>query len=609
MDQTDQRYASVDPLTRIRLTLLTAGRLQPRQLVGVVDRTVRHGLVPRLPVDFDRRYEQRIPETLRVSLRPLNANTEHLRASLTTETRQSFASKLDAFDRGRLEFLGREVTLDADRTVAWDDSQLDGAPLLWWLKYQSLAVLKWFVLGEGRPARAETFVSETLDPWMRAIISSTEIGSPDYLRRDWIPHAVSLRVLRLCRYCAWLAAHGMLSSRGFLLKYLYKNALFLRNHVERDVGGNHLVENAAALLAAGLLFGNADWEETGRRLFVDTAEAQFLDDGGHFERSPMYHLMVLTRFLTAVDLLEKYGEAVPTIVHETTQAATGFLRALSPPDERIPLLNDAVFGEMFSLSEVLQYADAQSLRHLDGASENDSDNGVKDGPLGASGYFWLGTGDDRLLVDCGAVGPPHLPGHSHVDVLSVMLWLDGQRVLTDTGVYQYADDGRRVYARSARAHNTVEVGDHGPITVGGQYLMGTRVEPTVTEYNPEEGRFVGEYQRSATNPFTRGYRHVRRISVDGDSWRVVDILSGNVPHATSRLHFHPEATVEPDGQNQFRVIRATGEPLGRLTVDPDVDTTLSRTPYFPRFGIERDRDTIEMEYAVGEHAFEISPVE
>lgn len=590
------RHATDGQLTRATLTLHTVSNLRRQQVLGVLERKARHAVIPRLPVDFDRRYARRVPNPLRVSLSPLQTDTDALRRCLLSRTKQSHRSALAAFAEGRLAFLGEPVDLDSDRTIEWEDSQLSDVPLLWWLKFQSLEVLDWFLFGAGPPARSVEFVSEVLDPWLRSMVSRTTIGSPEYLRRDWIPHAVSLRIMRLCRYCAWLAAQDMLAPRGFLLAFTYKNALFLRNHIEHDVGGNHLVENAVALLMAGLVFDDsAEWVETGEQLLVDSAETQFLADGGHFERSPMYHVMVLTRYLTAVDLLDGYDRPVPPGLRATTRQATAFLGDLTPPDGRIPLLNDSVFDEMLAIPEVLDYADLLGIEGTD-----------RDSELGASGYYWLGEGADRMLVDGGAVGPPHLPGHSHVDLLSVMLWLDGQRVLTDTGVYQYVADERRAYARSVQAHNSVRVGDSGPIEVGGQYLMGSRVDPEVVSYhNDDTGEFVGRYR--TTRLFSPGYQHTRRITTDRRTWTVSDSISGESTRSiTSRLHFHPDTTVEPQGKTEFSVRRRSGSLLGRLTVDTHIETELLRTPYFPRFGEQRGRDTIELGYRVGSNEFSIS---
>ncbi len=586
----------MSPVEQAKLGIFTASRLQREQFVGIVERKIRQTVLPRLPFDFDARYERQIPAEPCASLSPLCRNTATLRGCLDADTRRSHRTDLERFESNRIEFLGHDVSLDTDRTIAWDDDQLSDVPLLWWLKFQSLEPLEWFVFGDEKPARSDELVVKVLDPWLRAMASTTTIGAPEYLRRDWIPHAVSLRVMNLSRYCAWLDEHEMLADRQFALEFLYKNALFLRNHVERDVGGNHLIENALALLMAGLVFEqDHSWAELGTELFEETATSQFLGDGGHFERSPMYHIMVLTRFLTAADLLAEYGHPIPPEVERTARRATQFIDGLTPPDGRIPLLNDSQFDEVLSIAEVTAYATAVGV------------SATSDSPaLESSGYYWLGSGVDRMLVDGGPVGPPHLPGHSHVDLLSILLWLDGQRVLTDTGVYQYTADTRRQYARGIRSHNSVQVGDSNPITVGGQYLLGRRTEPKISvrrdrSFEAVEGRY------STPRGPGPSYTHARRILTDEEMWVVVDRVSkaGDAP-TTSRLHFHPSITVERRTEGRFQISTESGESLGEIRLVNCADCVLKSSPYFPEFGTEITRTALEIDYGTTPAGYVIS---
>ncbi|ACV46223.1 MULTISPECIES: heparinase II/III family protein [Halomicrobium] len=571
---------------RLALGVFTAGRLQREQVLGILERKVRHALLPRLPIDFDARYDAQVPNKLKLTAGPINENTRRLRDSLEPETKQRYQERLNHFENGQLSFIGHEVSLDADRTIDWDDDQLEGIPLLWWLKYQSLEPLKWFLFSPEESIDRERVVREVLDPWVRTMASTAQIGTPEYLRRDWIPHAVSLRVMTLSRYSAWLESEGMIASRQLVLEYLYKNALFLQNHIETDVGGNHLIENALALLMAGLIFQQADeWIRSGTELFERTAINQFLGDGSHFEKSPMYHIMSLRRMLTSIGLLSKYGYSIPQTIQHSAEKATEFLTYLTPPDGQIPLLNDSQFYQVLSISEILLYADK-----IDITADNNPDQ------FGASGYYWLGSGADRMLVDGGCVGPPHLPGHSHIDLLSILLWLDGNRVLTDTGVYQYADDVHRQYARSIKAHNSVQVGDCNPIKIGGQYLMGRRTAPETTmSRNESFKQFEGKYEvEGFLKPL---YTHKRRIQTNGKWWLVTDEVSshGDRP-IISRLHFHPSIDLKKVDDAKFNIIYDSEYLLGYLQALHCESIVLDTSPYFPEFGTKISRKVLELRY-------------
>ncbi|WP_142859571.1 heparinase II/III family protein [Salinigranum halophilum] len=575
-----------ESIEKLRLGLWTVSRLQREQLLGIVDRKLRHTFVPKIPVDFDARYERQIPTELDPTLGPTFQNLTTLQKCLSSATVERHVQKINSFSDFQLEFLNITIELREHRTIEWGNEQLNEVPLLWWLKYSSFEQLDWFFSAERRLENPIEFVKEVLDPWIREMVSRTVIGSEEYLRRDWIPHAVSLRIMRLCRYCAWLDANDMLSSREFILRYLYKNTLFLRNHIETDVGGNHLIENALALTMSGLVFqSKTDWLETGLSLFENAGQNQFLDDGGHFERSPMYHIMVLTRFLSAVGLLDSYGRHVPDALLQVSRSATQFIRTLTPPDGRIPLLNDAVFNEFFSISEVLNYADSVGISF-----------GSPSSTLSDTGYYWLGEGESRLLFDGGGVGPPHLPGHSHIDLLSIMLWLHGQRVLTDTGVYQYLPDENRRYARSVQAHNSVQVGTSGPIDVGGQYLMGRRTNPTVGHHESDLiNTLVGEYDVSRS--FEESYTHRRRVDSNGDWWLITDSIVGvDSKPVISRLHAHPDVKINQSTNNQFIIEGQDGEILGTLDTNGCLRATLDTSSYFPEFGTTCPRQTVELTY-------------
>jgi Heparinase II/III N-terminus len=65
--------------------------------------------------------------------------------------------------------------------------------------------------------------------------------------------------------------------------------------------GNHLLANAKALVFAGTYFAGDEanaWLQRGVGLLREQVAEQVLADGGHFERSPMYHAIVLELRIT-----------------------------------------------------------------------------------------------------------------------------------------------------------------------------------------------------------------------------------------------------------------------------------------------------------------------
>lgn len=563
----------------------TATNMTARQLSGIVERKLRHAAVPRLPVDFDARYERRIPSEPSPETTPIAENLATLRRCLPETERERYRRLVSDAADGRFTFIGR--TIEFDDGIDWDHEKLDRFPIVWRLKLQSFEHLEWLVLADECSSTDTPFRS-AFESQFSAWNDENPIGGERYLRRSWIPHSVSMRILNLCRYAAWRERDDAGTVPDELYRVIYKNALFLENHVEYEIGGNHLVENAIALVMAGVLFDAHDtgWIETGVGTLERVGETQFLADGGHFERSPMYHLMVLRRYVTAIDLLS--GTDVPTAaLRRTAERALGFLAEISEPDGEIPLLNDAVHGEQIDARACLAY----------GASCSLTPSGSRlDHPSG-SGYRLIESDPGTLLIDVGSVGPPHLPAHSHNDQLSVLLWIDGEQVLADTGVYDYGANERRQYARSVEAHNTAQCGNFEPIPIGGSYLMGKRTSIDVLESGPD--RIEAGYSRNGLGD--PRYEHRRTVTATSTGWRIADDVRSDDANAFAvRYHFHPSIGLsETDGPGHELRARRDGTAVATFGFRGCSDFDISSTPYFERFGEERIRQTVEVRSVTG----------
>lgn len=581
-----------DPARTLAVGAYTAFRMRPRQLLGIGERTIRELLVPRLPVNFDRRYERRVPTDPSVRLDAVAADTDALRDALGPDRRRRYRTSAREAADGAPTFLNRSVRISDGRTVEWYADEFDELPALWRMKLYAFQPLSSAVRGFApTAAAAEHGVTRTFDGWIDDWMETVSIGGSRYLRRAWTPWAVSLRIQHWIRYLTWRRRVGSSPvAPGFetdFLRSIYKNALFLRNHIEYDVDGNHLIENGTALLAAGLVFegDDHDWLETGVSVLEDAATEQFLDDGCHYERSPMYHILVLTRLLSARHLLERSGRSVPGPIRTVTDEASAFLRRLRPPNGRIPLLNDSVYGEAIPVDACLRYAECVGV---DGRNQEPTDADIADPPK-RSGYHWLQAGDTSVLVDGGGVGPPHLPGHSHSDLLSVLLWIDDTPVVTDTGTFAYVAGERRNYARGVAGHNTVQVGDSEPIAVAGRYLMGPHPIPKTRIDTGPVSVFEGKYDAQPIG--APGYTHLRAIYA-GSQWLVIDdaVAGGTDRPVRGRLHLHPDVSISTDGGTACVEVgdrTVSVHPLGGTRLD------VGQSEYFPRFGDAIERPVLE----------------
>ena len=74
-------------------------------------------------------------------------------------------------------------------------------------------------------------------------------------------------------------------------------------NLEYHLLGNHLLENAFSLLFASYYF-NYDLYYIKSKFLLEKLNEQILNDGAHYELSPMYHQIILFRILDSINLIK-----------------------------------------------------------------------------------------------------------------------------------------------------------------------------------------------------------------------------------------------------------------------------------------------------------------
>lgn len=359
----------------------------------------------------------------------------------------------------------------------------------------------------------------------------------------WEPYPLSLRIVHWASVLSALRREDVTGVRWQrLLVSLYRQAEYLSRHLEWHLGGNHLIKNAKALWVAGLLFDGtaaARWREHGLQLLLSELRHQILPDGGHYERSPMYHGMVLEDVLDCLVLSREiathdtttHGQAALEQLRETAVRMTHWFQLMLHPDRSLALFNDSVLAGEVTPDALLGYA-----AHVLPSCRVVHEQGVTE--LDASGYYILRSGVGRMIIDCGAVGPDDLPAHAHADTLSYELSWNGRRLIVDSGVAEYEVGELRQYVRSTRAHNTVVVDSLDQSEIWSSHRVGRRAYPVGAAATFKENmiRFTGTHDGYAH----LGVLHARHILALDDLWIVVDEVLGQGRRCLENIiHFHP----------------------------------------------------------------------
>ena len=436
---------------------------------------------------------------------------------------------------------------------------------------------------------------ELAGDWCRQNPTGGEIG--------WEPYPLSLRIVNwlkfLIRNAERADALGEGGAVSLVLASLRIQALALETRLETDLLANHLMKNIKALMFAGALLEapeSSRWWRKGEKLLGRELAEQILADGGHIERSPMYHAEVLEDLLDLQVLVEACGRTANSaeLLSRGVTRMADFLRCVLHPDAEIPLFNDAAFGIARPAGELLTRANPSAKASSSSCPE------VRVFP--ESGYAVLRAprSESCLIFDCGPLGPDYQPGHGHCDVLSYELSLHGQRVVVDTGASTYEPCAERHYERSTAAHNTLRIDGEEQAEVWASFRVGRR--PRVGRLQGGEINKLYFVQGVHYAYQHRGVIHSRMIALTPrNSWLVIDSLNGKGKHLVeSFIHFHPAVRVEiqnnsaPGGAGTGATgwtIRF-GEHEYFLTTHWSGELAARESWYAPEFGVRQRQTTL-----------------
>lgn len=376
--------------------------------------------------------------------------------------------------------------------------------------------------------------------WRRALVDRWIAENPAGTGNGWEPYPTSLRIVN---WIKWALAGG--APGDAVLHSLAVQARWLEQRLEWHLLGNHLFANAKALVFAGLFFDGDEgerWLSRGLSILNHELAEQVLDDGGHFELSPMYHAIICEDVLDLINIgaASGRGAALLPALPGTARDMRRWLAAMTHPDGEIALFNDAAFGIAPPPMAIEAYAARLGLPPVPPPA-----NGITH--LAASGYVRLQTDGAVLILDAGAVGPSYLPGHAHADTLSFELSIDGRRAIVNGGTSAYAGPDR-ARERSTAAHSTVEVAGRDSSEVWAFFRVGRRARIVSLDLaSDSEGLEV-----TAAHD---GYRHLPGAPTHHRSWKleeraltVTDRVTGGAHDALARFHLAPGQPVTLAGK-------------------------------------------------------------
>jgi len=387
---------------------------------------------------------------------------------------------------------------------------------------------------------------------------------------------------------------------------LWEHLLFIEAHSEFShiIRSNHYLSNVLGLLCLSLFLEGAGADmEPRRTVYSERLQQeifrQVYADGGHYEASTGYHVLVTQMFTTALLLMRADGtEPHPAFV-ERLRRMYWFMAELADAQGRLPHVGDCDDGRTELLLDDLQQMlsvpvpkrhslcvggllgiGAGLLREsLGGTTQDAAWYGLaSQGSSVTSGCRALPSPPVAVFPESGvAVArnqdcevlffaiPNGLRGkgsHTHNDKLSVVLRLKGEELLCDSGTCCYTRDrNTRNQFRGTPCHNTARIdaqeqntvpdANHGLFCIGNEAQVG----PITSRHLP------GVLELAAAHEGYRriGVRHSRVVRLRENGLELEDHFNGSGEHRIE-LNFHlPE---------EWQVTPTPGERPGFAIVGP-----------------------------------------
>jgi len=346
-------------------------------------------------------------------------------------------------------------------------------------------------------------------------------NNQDQYRESWKPYVVSVRVIN---WVKWVLKYNCYEKT--ILDSIYIQCRYLKKNNEFHLQGNHFYENAKALLMASFLFDSSEskeWKFWAESVIKSQSQEQILSDGGHFERSPMYHSIMLENIYDLINVIQAFepNSLLLECLQSYPQKMLKWLEIISHSNGIIPKFNDTSVCFAPSQESLKRYHNKLGLRYENVTADSNH--------LIDSGFISHKSQNYKFICDVGQIGPKYLKGHGHSENMSFEVSVDTKRVFVNTGIGTYQAGLQRDYERSTLAHNTISINKKSSNEVWSSFRVartsqcssGSIVhhERTVKYSSTQDGfkKLYGSFLHTREFSFHDSELIIRDIFSDGDN--------------------------------------------------------------------------------------------
>ena len=355
------------------------------------------------------------------------------------------------------------------------------------------------------------------------ILKSFNTSYPS-LKHGVEPYPTALRIINLAK---------ILSKRKidkFLVKIFKRDIVNLYNSLEYHLLGNHLLENGFALYFASHIYPkNEKLRNKAIKILRKELEKQILNDGAHFERSLMYHQIILSRLLECISLSKsnrhEWNSIFLDFLISKAEKMLGWLSSITERGQVFIRFNDSIEGISPTTFEILRFSKSLGLNSMSTS-------------LTDSGFRKFKVNDLLMITNTGGIISNYQPGHSHANTFSFLLFDKTKPIIVDPGISTYENNRLRHQQRSTANHNTININGVNNNEVWSSFRVGRRAKVKIIQEHTD-------YLKALHNGYSHfNVLHSRSWKVEKKSIRILDELIGKSAIAEFNIHLHPEVKVQ-----------------------------------------------------------------
>ena len=418
---------------------------------------------------------------------------------------------------------------------------------------------------------------------------------------SWHPYPTSLRIVNIIKLLSRLN-DSQRTQYAEKIKVIDSSLLAQSTHLSHNIEyhllGNHLLANIKALIFVSLYFGSNDKNLSKSILiFNQQIKQQILEDGGHFERSPSYHSLVLEDILDIYNILPQKYQILGDEIKTNSAKMLKWLQFLLHRDGEIALFNDSTLEAIPKFSYLQRFAAQLGIT-------------MPPEPLqfaqffAQSGFAILENRAAKLLADVGSIAPSYLPAHAHAESLSFEFSLFDRRLLVNSGIGEYGNSAKRLEQRGTAAHNCLRLNGENSSDIWGGFRCGkrARVKARLESVQSQIIASHDGYRRRNWLFQASGVTHQRSWQLFPDKLVIHDRLiqrqskKSQMPESQIRVsqlvelffHIHPLWQVlrmpQISKQHSSEFILVNGGRQVNFSGSKSFNWTIEASHYHPRFG-------------------------